>query len=255
MRLNKFISNSGYSSRRKADEIIKSGLVTVNGEIIKNIGHDVSENDYVKVDGKTIQLSKGNVYFALYKPRGYLSSNSDIHHDKLAVDLINYNKKLQYVGRLDLDSEGLIILTDDGEFTNIMTHPSFQIKKTYLVYINDYVPDRIIKEIENGVKLEDGLTQKCLINVKNRNKYQTKLEIQIYEGRNRQIRRMFEKFNFTVNRLIRTKHGEISLNGLIEGKYRQFDKNELKYVKELLKIHGSKWKKVKKLNLWEIWKS
>ena len=249
MRLNKYISNSGYCSRRKADKIIKAGLVTVNGQVVQNIGHDVEENDYVKVEGKTIQLTPGNVYFALYKPRGYLSSNSDIHHDKLAVDLINYNKKLQYVGRLDLDSEGLIILTDDGDFTNIMTHPSYQVKKTYLVYINSYVSDSVIKEIENGIKLEDGPTQKCIINVKNRNKYQTKLEIQIYEGRNRQIRRMFEKFNFTVSRLIRTKHGEISLNGLTEGKYRQFDKNELKYVKELLKIHDSKWKEFKKLDL------
>lgn len=243
MRLNKFISNSGYCSRRKADELIKDGKITVNGEVIYNIGYDVLDEDYVKVGGKSIKQSSGNVYFVLYKPTGSLSSNYDKHHDNLARDLINYKGKLNYVGRLDLDSEGLLIFTNDGLFTNIMTHPSYNISKRYLVYIDDYVSDEIISNIEKGVDLDDGRTKKCKINIKDRNKYKTKLEIIISEGRNRQIRRMFEFFSFNVKRLIRTMHGEVSIGALKSGQYRQFDKNELQYVKELIKTHDKQHKK------------
>lgn len=243
MRLNKFISNSGYCSRRKADELIKSNKVYVNGEIIDNIGYDVTNDDYVKVNGKLIRNSSGNVYFVLNKPVGYLSSNYDRHHDKLAVDLINYKEKLNYVGRLDLDSEGLLIFTNDGKFTNIMTHPSFEINKKYIVYIDGYVSDDIIKQIENGVELSDGLTKSCKIKVKDRNKYQSRLEIEISEGKNRQIRRMFEHFDFKVKRLVRISHGEIKLGELQKGQYRQFDKNEVEYVKELIKSHENTRKK------------
>lgn len=255
MRLNKFISNSGYSSRRKADELIKEGRVTVNGEVVCNIGHDVMDYDYVKVDGKNIKQNTGNVYYVLYKPKGYLSSNFDKHHELLARDIINYKGKLNYVGRLDLDSEGLLIFTNDGEFTNIMTHPSYNISKKYLVYIDEYVPDETLKNIEKGVELEDGITKRCKINVKDRNKYKTKLEIQISEGRNRQIRRMFESYNFNVIRLVRIMHGEISLGPLTSGQYRQFDKNELQYVKELIETHDKQHKKSKRTDWWKIYTS
>lgn len=246
MRLNKFISNSGYCSRRNADTLIKEGKVTVNGSVIYNIGHDVADDDYVKVEGKLISENNRLVYFVLNKPKGYLSSNYDKHHDQLARDLIHYKGKLNYVGRLDLDSEGLLIFTNDGEFTNIMTHPSFNISKKYLVYIDEYVPDDILTKIEGGVMLDDGMTKECKILVKDRNKYKTKLEIQISEGKNRQIRRMFEYFDFKVTKLVRIMHGKISLGNLSSGEYRQFDKNEIQYVKELIETHDKRYKKLKR---------
>ncbi|MDD7761973.1 MAG: pseudouridine synthase [Firmicutes bacterium] len=233
MRLNKYIAHSGLCSRRHADELIKSGAVSVNGDIITNIGHEVTDEDYVKVNGKNIKLVEGNVYFVLNKPVNYLSSNKDPHHELLARDLINYNGKLNSIGRLDMDSEGLMIYTNDGIFTNIMTHPSFEITKKYLVSFNEYIPDEKLKEVENGVVIDEVMTNRCKIKLKRRESKNTKIEIIISEGRNRQIRKMFEAVGYNVTGLKRLCHGEIELGELPIGKSRQFTKNELDYVRRV----------------------
>lgn len=233
MRLNKFIASCGYASRRKADELVKNRKVVINGKIIDEPGYMVDiDNDFVKVENKVLKLQKSNLYYVLNKPLGYITSNSDPHHKDLARNLLHYNGHLFNVGRLDSDTSGLLIYTNDGDFSNIMTHPSYEIKKKYEVVLDDYISDDIISEIESGVKLEDGVTKQAKIDLKRRNKNQTKLTIVISEGKNRQIRRMFEHYGFTVKELTRLSHGLITLD-IGVGKYREFSKKELEYVKSL----------------------
>lgn len=238
MRINKYIAACGYASRRKADELVEKGLVTVNGEVIDEPGFMVDvENDAVKVKNKLLKIQNADLYYVLNKPLNYLSSNQDPHSKNLARDLIHYKGHLFSVGRLDSDTSGLLIYTNDGDFANIMTHPSYNIKKRYEVILNGYLKDDIKESIEEGVSLEDGKTKKCRIEIKKRTSNSTRLHIIISEGKNRQIRRMFEKFGFTVVELKRLTHGRIALGEVKEGKYRVFTNDELAYVDELKRKH------------------
>lgn len=238
MRINKYIAACGYASRRKADELVLSGFVTVNGEIVNEPGYMVdTENDAVKVKNKLLKIQTADLYYVLNKPLNYLSSNKDPHSKNLARNLIHYNGHLFNVGRLDSDTSGLLIYTNDGDFANIMTHPSYNIKKRYEVSLNGYLKDEIKESIEQGVLLEDGKTKKCKIEIKKRTSNSTRLHIIISEGKNRQIRRMFEKFGFAVVELKRLTHGRITLDGVREGQYRVFTNEEISYVNELKQKH------------------
>lgn len=238
MRINKYIAACGYASRRKADELVLSGFVTVNGEIINEPGYMVdTENDAVKVKNKLLKIQTADLYYVLNKPLNYLSSNKDPHSKNLARNLIHYKGHLFNVGRLDSDTSGLLIYTNDGDFANIMTHPSYNIKKRYEVSLNGYLKDEIKESIEEGVLLEDGKTKKCKIEIKKRTSNSTRLHIIISEGKNRQIRRMFEKFGFAVVELKRLTHGRITLDGVREGQYRVFTNEEISYVNELKQKH------------------
>lgn len=238
MRINKYIAACGYASRRKADELVLSGFVTVNGEIINEPGYMVdTENDAVKVKNKLLKIQTADLYYVLNKPLNYLSSNKDPHSKNLARNLIHYKGHLFNVGRLDSDTSGLLIYTNDGDFANIMTHPSYNIKKRYEVSLNGYLKDEIKESIEQGVLLEDGKTKKCKIEIKKRTSNSTRLHIIISEGKNRQIRRMFEKFGFAVVELKRLTHGRITLDGVREGQYRVFTNEEISYVNELKQKH------------------
>lgn len=234
VRLNKFIASCGYASRRKADELIKTGKVIINGKVINEPGTMVDvDNDFVKVENKVLKLQKSNLYYVLNKPLGFITSNYDPHHKNLARNLLHYNGHLFNVGRLDSDTSGLLIYTNDGDFSNIMTHPSYEIKKKYEVVLDAYLSDDIASEIESGVKLDDGVTNPAKIDIKKRNKHETRLTIIISEGKNRQIRRMFEHYDFSVKELKRLSHGMINLEDIEVGKYREFTKKELDYVKFL----------------------
>lgn len=234
MRINKYIAACGFASRRKADELVLNGLVAVNGEVINEPGYMVDiENDAVKVKNKLLKIQNADLYYVLNKPLNYLSSNKDPHSKNLARNLIHYKGHLFNVGRLDSDTSGLLIYTNDGDFANIMTHPSYNIKKRYEVSINGYLKDDTKDSIEQGVLLDDGKTKKCKIEIKKRTSNSTRLHIIISEGKNRQIRRMFEKFGFAVTELKRLTHGRISLDGVREGQYRVFTKDEILYVNEL----------------------
>ena len=238
MRINKYIAACGYASRRKADELVLSGFVTVNGEIVNEPGYMVdTENDAVKVKNKLLKIQTADLYYVLNKPLNYLSSNKDPHSKNLARNLIHYKGHLFNVGRLDSDTSGLLIYTNDGDFANIMTHPSYNIKKRYEVSLNGYLKDEIKESIEQGVLLEDGKTRKCKIEIKKRTSNSTRLHIIISEGKNRQIRRMFEKFGFAVVELKRLTHGRITLDGVREGQYRVFTNEEISYVNELKQKH------------------
>ncbi len=234
MRINKYIAACGFASRRKADELVLNGLVAVNGEVINEPGYMVDiENDAVKVKNKLLKIQNADLYYVLNKPLNYLSSNKDPHSKNLARNLIHYKGHLFNVGRLDSDTSGLLIYTNDGDFANIMTHPSYNIKKRYEVSINGYLKDDTKDSIEQGVLLDDGKTKKCKIEIKKRTSNSTRLHIIISEGKNRQIRRMFEKVGFAVTELKRLTHGRISLDGVREGQYRVFTKDEILYVNEL----------------------
>ena len=234
MRINKYIAACGFASRRKADELVLNGLVAVNGEVINEPGYMVDiENDAVKVKNKLLKIQNADLYYVLNKQLNYLSSNKDPHSKNLARNLIHYKGHLFNVGRLDSDTSGLLIYTNDGDFANIMTHPSYNIKKRYEVSINGYLKDDTKDSIEQGVLLDDGKTKKCKIEIKKRTSNSTRLHIIISEGKNRQIRRMFEKVGFAVTELKRLTHGRISLDGVREGQYRVFTKDEILYVNEL----------------------
>ena len=177
MRINKYIASSGVCSRRKADELIEKGEVKVNDKVLFSLGYDVKENDKVEVSGKIISNNQNLVYFMLNKPKGIICSSSDEKGRKTAVDLIKTNERIFCVGRLDYDSEGLILLTNDGELAYSLTHPSLEIPKTYVVKIKGDVKESELAVLRNGVKIKDVKYNKCKINVLEKTKDSTKIEI------------------------------------------------------------------------------
>ncbi len=233
MRINKFIAQSGVCSRRKADELIVKGKVKVNGEVISLLGYDVQNKDIVEVDGKTISTSEKLVYFMLNKPKGIISSSSDEKGRKTVIDLIKTTERIYPIGRLDYDSEGLILLTNDGELSYKLTHPKMQISKTYIVKIKGDILESELAVLRNGVKIKDVKYNKCKIKVLEKEKNSTKLEIIITEGKNREIRNMLAFINKEIILLKRVKIAELKLGGLSRGEYRELKDYEINYLKQL----------------------
>jgi 23S rRNA pseudouridine2605 synthase len=234
MRLNKFISNSGYTSRRKADELIFEGKVKINEEIIKEPGTqvDISE-DVVEVEGKTIDLEEKMQYILLNKPVKYITTVKDQFSRPSVVDLVDIEERIYPVGRLDYASSGLIILTNDGDLTYRLTHPKHNIYKTYVVKINGLIDDETIEKLEKGMYIDNYRTRPCKVAFVSDDGRKSVLKVSILEGRNRQIRKMFEKFDFRVVSLKRISVGEISLGELPLGQWRHLSDDEIKYLKEL----------------------
>jgi pseudouridine synthase len=235
-RLNKIISQAGISSRRKADELIKNGLVKVNNKVVKDLGTKVDiTKDKITVQGFNLKLNfkPRKIYYALHKPLHVISSRKDEKGRKTVIDLIQSNQYLYPVGRLDYDSTGLVIITNDGELANELMHPSNKIYKTYIVTLDkDFVKDDLIK-IKKGIKLSDGYTLPAKARLLNDSS--NRLEVSIYEGRNRQIRRMFEALNYKVIKLKRVQIGKINLGDLPPGGYRNLNKEEISWLKSLIK--------------------
>ncbi|MCL2018618.1 MAG: rRNA pseudouridine synthase [Oscillospiraceae bacterium] len=247
-RLQKLISESGHCSRRAAEELIKSGSVKVNGRKA-NIGDKADKNALITVNGRRLEFSKSKRYIKLYKPRGYTTSMSDSHSKRLITELLKgVNERVYPVGRLDKDSEGLLILSNDGEFTNDITHPSGKIKKKYRVTIPCVISENIISRLSEGVNIgEDGaveITAPCEVNVisvekagervsRNAGKSsRTVLEIAITEGKNRQIRRMCKAVGLEVSRLKRTSIGGVRLGMLKPGEYADLNEKELRILEQ-----------------------
>lgn len=231
MRINKFIAESGIASRRKADQMIEEGLVKVNGKIC-TMGQDVDiANDHVTVNGKTINLVKTYEYYIMNKPKGYITTVKDEKNRKTVMDLLPPNlTRLFPVGRLDYDSEGLLILTNDGDLTFKLTHPKNEIPKTYIVKTEKPVTDKDLSSLRQGVYVDGVKTKKCNVTLVETNKTGSKLQVTITEGRNRQIRKMFEAVNNTVDFLKRIKIGELKLTGLNRGEYRKLTNEEINYL-------------------------
>lgn len=233
MRLNKYLAACGVASRRDCDELIKQGRVKVNGAVA-SLGMEADEGDEVTVDGNKVVLKK-NEYYILNKPKGYLSTVSDDKGRKTVLDLLPSNVGRIYpVGRLDYDSEGLLILTTDGELAQRLTHPSNEVPKTYLVKIEGPATEATLNPIRSGVEIDGGyVTKKCKAHIVETNKDYTKIHITITEGKNREIRKMFAAIGREVTLLKRIKVGELTLRGLDRGAYRKLTKQEVAYLMSL----------------------
>lgn len=231
MRINKFLSSIGIASRRAIDKYIEEGRITVNG-IIASTGIDVTEDDEIYVDNKKIETKKieEKVYFMLNKPLEVLSASSDDRGRKTVIDLIKTDKRIFPIGRLDYMTSGLILLTNDGELFNRLVHPKSEIYKKYYIKVFGEVKKDEIEELKKGILLEDGKTLPAKVSGIKYDKNKTSMYISIREGRNRQIRRMIEKFGYKVLMLRREKIGELSLGDLKEGKYRELTKEEIEYL-------------------------
>lgn len=231
MRINKFLSSLGIASRRAIDKYIEEGRIKVNG-VIASTGIDVTEEDEIYIDNKKIETNRieEKVYFMLNKPLEVLSASSDDRGRKTVVDLIKTDKRIFPIGRLDYMTSGLILLTNDGELFNRLVHPKSEIYKKYYIKVFGEVKKEEIEELKKGVLLEDGKTLPAKVSRIKYDKNKTSMYISIREGRNRQIRRMIEKFGYKVLMLRREKIGELSLGDLKEGKYRELTREEIEYL-------------------------
>lgn len=233
-RLNKFIASSGLCSRRKADELIESGAVSVNGKKVTELGFLVSAKDKVFVNQKMIRPVKLE-YYRFYKPAGYITTSDDEKGRKTIYDLLPESMyHLKPVGRLDKDSTGLLILTNDGDLINELTHPSVKVPKVYLVSIESVIHKHELEQMANGIELEPGKTAYADITVLESDKKHTLMQITLYQGMNRQIRRMFEHFGYEVKTLKRVQHALITLDGLNRGEFKPIKPRQIKDLKNFL---------------------
>ncbi len=228
MRLNKFIAESGFCSRRKADDLILEGRVTVNKHEA-TLGMDISDTDVVKVDGERIKINTKFEYYMLNKPKRVLCSNEDKFGRKLAIDFIKTKRRLFTYGRLDFMTEGLIIISNDGEIYNHVMHPRKKLYKSYIAKVNRDIEDKDIEALTHGIVIEGKRTAPS--KVKKIDKKE--IRIAIYEGRNRQIRKMLETLGYTVDSLKRVKVGELGLGNLQPGESRPLTTEEIEYLKNL----------------------
>lgn len=227
IRLNKFLANIGVCARREVKQLLKSQQVTVNGERVKEQGVRIDPaTDDIRLNGKKLQEPK-KVYFLVNKPKGIISTTADEYGRKNVTSLVPKVGKVFPVGRLDKDTTGLIIVTNDGELTNLLTHPSHHVNKTYRLHINGSITKEQIRALRNGVLLQDGITAPAEVSVIASNKLQTVIEMTIHEGRNRQIRRMCETVGAPLNELDRVKFGPITKDNLKIGTYRELTQKEV----------------------------
>ena len=220
MRINKYIAASGICSRRAAELLITQGRVMLNGKIINELGIDVLDSDEVKVDGKAILPNDKNIYLVMNKPKGYITTSKDQFGRPCIMDLIKNKQRVYPVGRLDMDTEGIIILTNDGEFSNKVIHPRNKITKTYVVKIKQQLSKEQLEALAEGVDIGGYITKPAKVRLLNKDE----LEIKISEGKNRQIRKMCEAVSIIVYSLKRTAIGELTLDGIQSGKYIKMDK-------------------------------
>lgn len=233
MRINKYLADSGVASRRASDKLIGEGRVLVNGKVCK-LGDEVELDDVVTVDGKVVSLKKKFEYYIMNKPKGYVTTVKDDKERKTVMDLLPENVGRVYpVGRLDYDTEGLLILTSDGELANRLTHPRNEIPKTYLVKIEGKISESALAKLRSGVYLDGVKTKKSTIKVVDEYQNHTKLHVTITEGKNRQVRRMFESVGVNVDFLKRIKIGDLTLRGLDRGDVRKLTKEEIYYLQNL----------------------
>ena len=235
-RLQKVIAEAGITSRRKAEELILKGRVKVNGTIIKELGTKVEDKDIVEVDDKVLTREEKE-YYLLNKPRGVITAVSDDKNRKVVIDLIPSNVRLFPVGRLDYDTTGALLLTNDGEFANIITHPKSNIPKVYLAKLEGIIKGDAINQLKNGVKLDGEIVRASRVKLKktNNEKNTSMVEITIHEGKNHQVKRMFEEVGFSVSKLTRSRIGIFDVSDLQSGEYRKLTPKEVAVVYSLKK--------------------
>ncbi len=231
MRINKYIASAGVCSRRGADELIAQGRVKVNGAVLKEPGYDVQEGDLVQVDGRYIEGSEKLVYYALNKPAGYVTTTSDEHDRPTVLDLMTeVDVRVFPVGRLDYDTTGLLIMTNDGALANHITHPSKKVFKTYVADIDGEISLAQAERLRKGVDIGGYTTRPARVEIIKQASV-SRVRISISEGRNRQVRRMFAALGFNVIYLQRVSIGNVMLGHLHEGHYRRLSAEEVDYLK------------------------
>lgn len=235
-RLQKVIANSGVTSRRKAEKLILEGKVKVNGEIVTTLGTRVKDNDKISVDGVLLENTE-KVYYLLNKPREVISSVNDDKKRKTVVELINEEKRIYPVGRLDYDTTGAIILTNDGELANLLMHPKNKIDKTYIAKIDGILNPKELMILKNGVIIDGVKTSKAKVKTRkiDKNNNTSIVEITIHEGKNHQVKKMFESVNHNVLKLKREKIAFLNLTGLKSGEYRKLNHKEVTVLYNLVK--------------------
>lgn len=236
MRINKYLAQSGIASRRKVEEFILQGKVKVNGKDVKDLATDIKDTDIVYFNNNPVRVASKFVYYKLHKPKGYVTTVNDEKDRKTVMDLLRgVHTRVYPVGRLDYDSEGLLLFTNDGELTNILTKPNSEIEKTYTVHIEGDITGEQIKTLSNGVDIGGYKTKPCSVQLVESTPTLSKLKVTITEGKNRQIRKMFETINKNVTLLRRVQIGEIKLGGLSRGEYTELNSKEIKYLNNLKK--------------------
>lgn len=227
-RLQKIIASSGYCSRRKAEEFILAGKVKVDGQVVDKLGTKVGLKSIIEVNGQLI-TNEEKEYYLLNKPRGVVTTTSDDKNRKTVVDFISTDKRIYPVGRLDYDTTGVLILTNDGEFANQMMHPKSEIEKVYLAKIKGIINGEAIYQLENGIFLDDVLVKANRVKVKKLDykKNHSLVEITIHEGKNHQVKRMFESVGFKVDKLTRERIAFLTTAGLQSGEYRKLSNKEI----------------------------
>ncbi len=233
-RLQKVIAESGIASRRKAEELITKGLVKVNGEVITELGTKVSDKDEIQVNNEIIEKEEKE-YYLLNKPRGVVTTTSDDKGRKTVIDIIPTKVRLYPVGRLDYDTTGVLLLTNDGEFTNILTHPNNEIDKVYIAKLKGIIKGEQIKQLENGVKLDDTVVKASRVKLKrvDQKSNTCMVQITIHEGKNHQVKRMFESVGYEVLKLKREKVAFFDLKNLQSGEFRKLTPKEVQKVYSL----------------------
>lgn len=228
-RLQKVIAESGYTSRRKAEELISKGCVKVNGEVVKTLGTKVNSDDIISVNGNVISRDE-KVYFLLNKPRNTVCTVSDELDRKTVIDLIETDKRIFPVGRLDYDTTGALILTNDGNLTNILTHPNSEVPKTYLVKLDRLIDIKDFYKIKEGISVDSTVVDVTYIKIKKQDKTKNVsfIELTIHEGRNHIVKKLFKTLGYNVDKLTRTYYAFLNVNDLKSGEYRTLTKKEVK---------------------------
>lgn len=234
-RLQKVIANLGYCSRRKAEELISTGKVSVNGTIVTELGTKVKKGDTILVEGNILDNNKNYEYYILNKPRGVVTTTNDEHGRKTVVDLIDTSTRIYPVGRLDYDTTGLLLLTNDGELANKLMHPSSNIEKTYVAKIEGLISPISVKKLKSGVVIDGYKTRPAKVKVKKYNKSTNKsiVEITISEGKNHQVKKMFEAVGHHVEKLKREKYAIFDIKSLKVGEYRKLTFKEISILYSL----------------------
>ena len=228
MRLNKFLSRCGLDSRRRCDDIIKNKKISINGSIVTDFSYQVQKNDVVIYNGKFLEIEEKSLVYILNKPKGFICTSKDTHNRLKVIDLIDTNIKLFTVGRLDRDTTGIILLTNDGDISNKLTHPKYNKEKKYYVKTKGRIENIFLDKIKNGYRLKDGTKVKANIKLLSYSGNIFEWDIVLKEGKNREIKRIFSNFDSKVTLIHRYSFCGIELNNLKNGKYRKMSDKEIK---------------------------
>ena len=232
MRINKYISQAGVASRRKADALVESGAVKVNGQVMRTVGYEVLEDDVVEVGGTTLSSKNKKVYYLVNKPIGYITSSKDERDRPTVMELVkDIDARLFPVGRLDYNTSGLLIMTNDGDLSYHLTHPKHHVYKTYRALVSGVVSNEKVAKLRKGVDIGGFITAPAKVAVIKGTTSSSLVEISIREGKNRQVRKMFKAVGNPVQNLERVAIGELKIGHLKEGHYRKLSKEEVEYLK------------------------